>query len=162
MPEATLKSELKQRQPFRIPEEEAYLNILKTCNELNSEFFRFFKSFGISPVQYNILRILRGAESEGLSGVEIESRLVTKEPDITRLIDRLEKMSFVRRVRSNSDRRVIYIKINEKGIRTLKEMDEPVLNLLKKLLGHLSSKELSEVTNLMVKARKVSNNGTLK
>ena len=71
-------------------------------------------------------------------------------------------MSFVRRVRSSSDRRVIYIKINEKGTSILEEMDEPVLHVLKRLLGHLTKNELSEISDLMVKARKFSENGTLK
>ena len=162
MLEKSLGREIKQKRPFRAAEEEAYLNIIKTANELSSAFFRFLKPFGISLVQYNILRILGGAGADGLPGVEIANRLVTKVPDITRLIDRLEKMSFVRRVRSSSDRRVIFIQITEKGIRALKEMDAPTLELLKRMLGHLSSEELTMVSKLMVKARKALRNGTMK
>ena len=161
MPKPTLKTELKQKRPFRIAEEEAYLNIIRTSNELNSKFFRFLKSFGITPVQYNILRILRGAGSDGLPGVEVVNRLVTKEPDITRLIDRLEKMVFVRRVRSQLDRRVIFVKITEQGMQLLEKLDKPSLTMLKELLGHMSKPELATVNQLMIKARKVSRDGTL-
>ena len=149
----SLRSELKQTKPFQIVEEEACLNIMRTNSGLNSEFLKLAKSHGITQVQYNILRILRGAGANGLSCVEIANRMITRVPDVTRLIDRLEKSGSVRRIRSISDRRIVQVMIAQKGQQLVDSLDKPTLDLLKKQLGHMTEEELALVNRLMVKAR---------
>ena len=149
----TLRAEIKQTKPFRVPEEEVVLNIMRTNSVLNAEFVKLAKSYGITQVQYNILRILRGSGADGLPCVEIGSRMITPESDMTRLIDRLEKAGLVRRHRSSADRRIVEVMISEKGQKVVNSMDQPTLNLLKKQLGHLSKDDLGRINDLMLKAR---------
>src|SRR4051794_26076185 len=125
MTQPKLQSELKKRQPFASLEQEAALNVLRTNDQLQIRFARLFRDFGLTPAQYNILRILRG-EAKPLPILEIASRTVTVVPGITGLIDRLEQAGFVRRERCETDRRVIFVAINEKATRLLTDLDEPV------------------------------------
>lgn len=149
----SLQHELKKREPFRVPEEEATLNILRTAGVLVGRLSGLFKSAGLSHPQYNILRILRGAGDPGLPCQEVASRMVTREPDVTRLIDRLEQAGWVARERSTSDRRVVLLTITPAGRELLAGLDEPVAELHREGLGHLSKAELAELNRLLVKAR---------
>ena len=148
-----LKDEIKKQKPFEHPEEEAYLNLLRTTGVLYAEFDRVFKPTGLSEAQYNVLRILRGAGGYGLPCTEIGTRLISRVPDVTRLVDRLEAAGLVGRCRISQDRRVVQVKITEKGLALLSELDEPLIQLNKKLLGHLTRNELEELSRLLVKAR---------
>src|SRR5579885_1842444 len=103
-----LQRELKKRRPFDSPEQEAMLNIARTADRFGICFTRLFREYGLTPSQYNVLRILRG-EGKPLPILEIASRTITVVPGITGLIDRLEKAGFVNRVRCEKDRRVIYV-----------------------------------------------------
>jgi DNA-binding MarR family transcriptional regulator len=94
-----LQSEIKQRKPFQVREEELYLNIVRTADLLGRKGVELLKEADLSPNQYNVLRILRGAGAEGLACGEIGERMVTRDPDITRLLDRLEKRELVKRSR---------------------------------------------------------------
>ena len=105
-----------------------------------------------SPSQYNILRILRG-EGKPLPILEIASRTITVVPGITGLIDRLEQAGFVNRLRCEKDRRVIYVALTDQGMTTLAALDEPLVALHRKLLGHLSQGELKELIRLLEKVR---------
>ena len=107
----------------------------------------------MSEPQYNVLRILRGVGGCGLPSTEIGARMIARVPDVTRLVDRLEAVGYVERCRISQDRRVVQVKITEKGLKTLAEMDEPVLSLNKKLLRHMTRTELDELSRLLVKAR---------
>ena len=148
-----LKDEIKKKKPFEHPEEEAYLNLLRTTTVLYAEFERLFKRTGLSEPQYNVLRILRGVGGSGLPCTEIGARMIARVPDVTRLVDRLEAAGFVERCRISQDRRVVQVKITEKGLKTLAEMDGPVLELNKRLLRHMTRAELDELSRLLVKAR---------
>src|ERR1041384_2798014 len=108
MTTSKLQHELKKKRPFESPEEEAALNILRTSDQLQIRFARLLREFGLTPSQYNVLRILRG-EGKPLPILEIASRTVTVVPGITGLIDRLEQAGFVNRLRCDKDRRVIYV-----------------------------------------------------
>jgi DNA-binding MarR family transcriptional regulator len=148
-----LQQELKKRHPFDSPEQEALLNLLRTTDQMQLRLVRLFRQFnGLTPSQYNILRILRGA-GEPLPCLEIADRTITEVPGITGLIDRLEKAGLVRRERSASDRRVIYVAITTQGLQILKDLDQPVLALHKELMGHLTRAELKTLNRLLVKAR---------
>ena len=123
---------------------DAYLDLLRVHERLSGEFTTLFRAYRLSQASYNVLRILRGARPEPLGCGEIAARTVTRVPDITRLVDRLGARSLVARERGESDRRVVLIRITDKGLALLKELDEPVERLHEKLLGHLSAAELQQ------------------
>ena len=147
-----LQQELKKKRPFESPQQEAALSILRTSDQLQIRFVRLFREHGLTPSQYNILRILRG-EGKPLPILEIASRTITVVPGITGLIDRLEQAGFVNRLRCEKDRRVIYVALTDHGITTLAALDEPLVALHSKVLGHLSQAELKDLIRLLEKAR---------
>ncbi len=149
---AKLQQELKKKRPFESPQQEAGLNLLRTNDQFQIRFARLFRDHGLTPSQYNVLRILRG-EGQPLPILEIANRTVTVVPGITGLIDRLEQAGFVRRERCERDRRVIYVALTDKGSQTLAQLDEPVLALHETLMGHLSADELRELNRLLEKVR---------
>ncbi len=147
-----LQHELKKKRPFESPEQEAALNLLRTGDQLQNRFGRLFRQFGMTPSQYNVLRILRG-EGKPLPCLEIASRMVQVVPAMTGLIDRLEQQELVFRHRCTEDRRVIYIALTDKGRELLSEMDQPVLELHQQVLGHMTRTELADLNRLLEKAR---------
>jgi len=153
MARASLQTEIKQRKGFDSPQEEAMLNILRTHSVLAGRSSALLKEHKLSPPLYNILRILRGAGGQGARVHDIGERMIAREPDMTRLIDRLEKLKLARRQRCKEDRRVIYVHITAAGLKLLAALEEPVRIMNKNLLGHLSAKELAAISRLMVKAR---------
>ena len=148
----TLQSELKKKTPFDLPEQEAVLNVLRTADQLQIRFARLFRQFGLTPQQYNVLRILRG-EGRPLPILEIASRMITVVPGITGHIDRLEAASLVERKRCEQDRRVTYVAIAPQAVEILRQIDEPLLELHRKLLGHMKADELTTLSRLLEKAR---------
>jgi len=147
-----LHQELKKKRPFDSREQEAALNIVRTNDQLQIRFARLFREYALTPSQYNILRILRD-EGKALPILEIADRTVTVVPGITGLIDRLEQAGFVCRKRCEKDRRVIYAELTDKGAATLAVLDQPVLDLHEKLMGHLSAAELKTLSGLLEKVR---------
>jgi DNA-binding MarR family transcriptional regulator len=147
-----LQHELKKKRPFESPEQEAALSVVRTSDRLQIRFARLLREHGLTPAQYNILRILRG-EGKPLPILEVASRTITVVPGITGLIDRLELAGFVNRVRCEKDRRVIHVALTEEGSRTLAEVDGPLDALHHKLLGHLSRAELQDLIRLLEKVR---------
>ena len=147
-----LQKELKKRRPFDSPEQEATLSIARTADRFGICFARLFREFGLTPSQYNVLRILRG-EGKPLPVLEIADRMIAAVPGITGLIDRLEAMGLTARDRSTEDRRVIFVVITPKGLALLGKLDGPVAALHKRLIGHLSPAELRELIRLLEKAR---------
>src|SRR5579871_6707900 len=147
-----LEHELKKKRPFESSHQEAALSMIRTSDQLQIQFARLFRKYGLTPSQYNILRILRG-EGKPLPILEIASRTITVVPGITGLIDRLERAGFVNRLRCEKDRRVIYVALTDQGTRTLAALDEPLLALHRKLMGHLSQADLKELMRLLEKVR---------
>jgi DNA-binding MarR family transcriptional regulator len=119
---------------------------------LSHRFAQVLKAEDLSSTQYNVLRILRGA-SEGLPCGEISNRMVTRDSDITRLLDRLEKRSLVSRSRESKDRRTVWARITPEGLKLLARLDKPVLAAHLELLGHLGTKRLKLLTDLLRLAR---------
>ncbi len=152
MPPGRLQHELKKRRPFASPEQEASLNIARTADRFGICFSRLFREYGLTPSQYNVLRILRG-EGKPLPILEVADRMLAAVPGITGLIDRLERLGLIARERSTEDRRVVYVTITEAGLELLGKLDEPVAALHKRLIGHLSPDELRELSRLLEKAR---------
>jgi MarR family transcriptional regulator, 2-MHQ and catechol-resistance regulon repressor len=147
-----LQHELKKKRPFQSPQQEALLNIFRTGDQLQIRLARLLRHHGLTPSQYNVLRILRG-EGKPLPILEIASRTITVVPGITGLVDRLEQAGFANRVRCEQDRRVIYVALAESGSQILAKLDEPLIELHNKLLGQLSSSELKELIRLLEKVR---------
>jgi DNA-binding MarR family transcriptional regulator len=147
-----LQRELKKRKPFESPEIEAILNLMRTGDQFANRFGRLFRQYGLTSSQYNVLRILRG-EGKPMPSLEIADRMVQVVPAITGLIDRLEKQELVQRQRCSEDRRVVYINLTPKAIKLLKQIDQPDVELHNQLMGHLTRKELKELSRLLAKAR---------
>src|SRR6266446_7358421 len=130
------------------PEEAAFLDLLRTCDLLSRGPAQFLKSEDLSPTQYNVLRILRGAPA-GLPCGEIGSRMITRDPDITRLLDRLEKRELISRCRETKDRRMVMARITQEGLQLLARLDAPVQESHRKQLGHLGRERLRALTELL-------------
>jgi DNA-binding MarR family transcriptional regulator len=148
-----LKDELKQTKDFPSPEVEAYLSIVRTAAVLEHELAEALKPAGITPTQYNVLRILRGAGPEGLCRNEVGARLVRQVPDVTRLLDRLEDAGQIARERSDDDRRYVTTRITRDGLRTLERLDDVVIGVHKRQLGHVGTKQLRTLIGALGVAR---------
>lgn len=148
-----LQHELKKRQPFELLEQEAMLNLVRTVDVLQGDFAALFREHGVSGPQYNVLRILRGAGGDGLPSQEIAGRMISRVPDITRLVDRLERAGLVQRRRIENDRRVVMVQITTRGLKLLEGLDAPIMDLHRAQMRHLSRQELKELNRLLVKAR---------
>ena len=144
------------RRPVSSPEEAAYLELVRTTDMLSRPLSQLLKPEELSSSnQYNVLRILRGARG-GLPCGEIGNRMITRDPDITRLLDRLEKRELIARWRDAVDRRVVMAKITPAGMKLLARMDEPVQQAHRRQLGHLGRKRLRALTELLQAARTVA------
>ena len=150
---APLKQEIAQQRPFSSTEEETLLNLMRTSDCLQRAFQRRTRHWGITGTQYNVLRILRGARAQGLTCSAIGERMITAEPDITRLLARLKTLKLIRQQRDKHDRRVVWTHISAAGLDLLSKMDDEINRMPKDLLGHLSSVELVEFIRLLELAR---------
>ena len=154
-----LARELKKRRPFKQPAEEAYLNLVRTESAVTGATERLFKRFGLSGPKYNVLRILRGAVATGEAGpgglpsLEVASRLITRVPDITRLVDSLEAAGLVARTRCTDDRRVVYVGITPAGTGLLGRIDAPLAAHHQTCFERLTAAEMGELNRLLVKLR---------
>jgi MarR family transcriptional regulator, organic hydroperoxide resistance regulator len=144
-----LQAELKQTVPFTSREQEASLSLMRTADALQTQIETFLRGFGLTGTQYNALRILRGAGPEGLPCREIGERMITHDPDITRLLNRLEDRGLVERTRDKHDRRVIYGKITAAGLKLLKEMDGPVERKSREMLKHVGQEKLKQLIEVL-------------
>lgn len=129
------------------------MNLQRAADLLLRGVEELLKPAGLTPSQYNVLRILRGAGPEGLACGEIAGRMLTRDPDMTRLLDRLDKRSLVSRVRNARDRRVVVTRITATGLKLLASLDEPVEELHEKQLRHLGRERLKQLSALLEAAR---------
>jgi DNA-binding MarR family transcriptional regulator len=148
-----IQTELKQTKPFRSAAQEAFLTLQRTSDVITRRSTQFLKQWDISGTQYNVLRILRGAGPEGLRCGEIGERMVTHDPDITRLLDRMEKSGWIERARDTKDRRVVLTRITRKGLDLLKQIDKPIDEFTRSISAHVSDKKLKELTDLLNEVR---------
>ncbi|MEP6835912.1 MAG: MarR family transcriptional regulator [Gemmatimonas sp.] len=148
-----LRSELRQRKPFDSLQQDAHLNLVRTFALLQDAFEQLFKPYGISNTQYNVLRILRGAESGGLCRNELRERLLTRMPDVTRLLDRMEEVGLIARERVTTDRRQVSTRLTKQGRRLVDDLDDVVLAEHQRTLGHLNKTELNSLIELLSRAR---------
>lgn len=149
----TLRDEIKQTRPFSSAEQEALLSLERTAAVLVHQMAQEFEEYGVTPTQYNVLRILRGAGPAGLCRYQIRDRLVAEVPDVTRLLDRLEDAGLVERQRDTSDRRQVKTRITKDGLALLVRMDHPVDTMQKRMLGHLGERKLRTLIELLAEVR---------
>ena len=142
----------KKRGRVGSPEEAAFLDLLRTTDMLSRGLIHVLKTENLSATQYNVLRILRGSR-EGLACGEIASRMITRDPDVTRLLDRLEKRSLISRCRETKDRRTVMARITPEGLKLLARLDEPVQAGHRRQLGHLGRERLRLLAELLSVAR---------
>ena len=133
-------------------EEMTFLELIRTTDLLSRGMVQILKTEDISSTQYNVLRILRGAP-EGLACGEIANRMITRDPDITRLLDRMEKRELISRCRETKDRRTVRTRITPEGLKLLGRLDEPVQTAHRKQLGHLGQERLRTLGELLSLAR---------
>jgi DNA-binding MarR family transcriptional regulator len=149
---ATVQAVLKPK-PGSCPEEVTHLEMLRTMEALSHRFAQVLKTEDLSSTQYNVLRILRGAP-EGLPCGEIGNRMVTRDSDITRLLDRLEKRGLISRCRESKDRRTVWTRTTPEGLELLARLDEPMRAAHLERLGHLGAKRLNLLADLLRLARR--------
>lgn len=144
-----LQDELKQTRPWESLEEEVILNIARTYAVLDHAVAQVLKPHGITPTQYNVLRILRGAGPIGLCRNEVGERLIRPVPDVTRLLDRMEEMGLITRRRDESDRRFVTTVITDQGLALLAELDAPILEFHRVRLAHLTESQMRAAIELL-------------
>jgi len=145
---SSLAMALKQKRPFVSLEQEVYLSILRTASELSYAVDQFFRPFDITPSQYNVLRILRGAGTDGLCRNEISERMVTATPDMTRLLDRMEKAGWVTRERAEEDRRQVSTHITKPGMELLARLETPIRDFVARLFAGAAVSDLKTVVKV--------------
>ena len=146
----TIAKQIRQKSPFSSPEQEALLGLRMAAARLLVPWTQFLKTKAdLSTSQYNVLRILRGSRSSGLTCGEIGERTIARDPDVTRLVDRLARRGLVKRTRSETDRRVVQVDITQKGLDLLRELDPHVQRMPRALLGHVSQARLHQLSKLL-------------
>lgn len=148
-----LQRELKQNRPFGAPTQEAAVSLMRTADLVRRSIASVVEPHGLTPQQYNVLRILRGAGEHGLPTLEIAERMIEQTPGITRLIDRLEVKQLVSRERSVTDRRQVFCRITRGGLALLAQLDEPIVEAEKEALGVLSERQLAQLLSLLDRTR---------
>jgi len=140
-----LAQEIRQTKPFRSREEEAFLNLGRTYEFLAQRVAEVLKPYQLTPAQYNMLRILRGAGDGGVTCSQATERMLSPDPDITRLLDRMEAQDLIRRERSKEDRRVVISRITPRGLELVDRIDEPLDCLFHRIVGRVGAPKLKEL-----------------
>jgi DNA-binding MarR family transcriptional regulator len=148
-----LQKEIGKRDPFTSLEQEVVLNLLRTADRFMGKAEAGLKTAGLTPTQYNVLRILRGMSPLGIACQEIARRMITRDADLTRLLDRLESRGLVQRQRQTADRRVVHTTITPAGQTLLADLDPVMAELHQRALGHMSKERLSSLLDLLEEAR---------
>ena len=148
-----LKQELKQTRPFTSIEEEVVLSMVRTADQLVAPMTERLRAEGLSLSQYNILRILRGSAGQGLTCGDISERMVRRDPDLTRLLDRLEKRELVARERSTTDRRMVLTTLTPAGRELLDSLDRDVESTMQATLQHMAPARIRALLELLEEAR---------
>ena len=150
----TIDREIRQTKPFGSLQHQVVINLMRTTRAVEESWAQYLKrSEGISPSQYNILRILRGARPKAAKISEISERMVTRDPDVTRLVDRLIKQGLVRRERDSEDRRVVLVEITTAGLAMLSRLDGPVGESTEAAMAGLKPQQLRTRDTLLNEVR---------
>ncbi len=150
----SIHHEIRQTKPFRSLQEQLVINLMRTTRAIEESWIQYLKrSEGISQSQYNILRILRGAGPQAVKISEIADRMITRDPDVTRLVDRLIKQGLAQRERDSDDRRVVLVEITEPGLTMLSRLDEPAGEYTEGAMAGLKQAELRTLDTLLNEVR---------
>jgi len=149
----SIQAEIRQTKSFTSLEDEALVALQRTADRLHWRLSEMLKEHGLSPTQYNALRILRGAGDQGRACSEIAERMINRDPDITRLVDRLERRGLAVRSREGRDRRIITTRITPAGLKLLEALDLPIEEFNRKMLSPLGEKQLQTLIYLLDSAR---------
>ena len=149
----SLQQDIRQTKPFSSLQQEAYLSVVRTSSTLMDLVEDLLKPYGISATQYNVLRILRGAGQGGLCRNELRDRMLTRMPDMTRLLDRMEEAGLVMRSREQADRRMVRSRITETGLKLLAELDGVVLAEHKRRFQHVDAEKLRSLIEILTTIR---------
>ena len=150
----TIDREIRQTKPFRSLQEQVVINLMRTTRAIEESWVQYLKrAHGISPSQYNILRILRGARPKAAKISEIADRMITRDPDVTRLVDRLIKQGLVRRERDSGDRRVVLVEITAAGLALLSRLDGPAGEYTEGAMAGLKAQQLRTLDTLLNEVR---------
>jgi DNA-binding MarR family transcriptional regulator len=150
---ATLREELKQNKPFRTLEQEALLSIIRTSAILMDHVEQLLRPYGITATQYNVLRILRGSEPDGLCRNDLRDRMLTRMPDVTRLLDRMEQAGLVHRTRGEKDRRMVKTRPTPRALELLARLDDVVAADEGRWLSGVSDTEAQSLIDLLARIR---------
>jgi DNA-binding MarR family transcriptional regulator len=145
----SLQQDIKQIKPFSSLQHEAYLSVVRTTSALTDRVEDLLKPYGISGTQYNVLRILRGAGDDGLCRNALRDRMLTRMPDMTRLLDRMEEAGLVTRTRERDDRRMVLTRITARGRDLLARLDDPMNELHRSQLARLNKEQLRTLIDLL-------------
>ena len=148
-----LLDEIKQAKPFVSVQEELWLNLSRTASAVGHTVEQHLRPYGLSPTQYNVLRILRGAGGNGLCQADIGDRLVAQGPDVPRILDRMEKAGWVKRERGTEDRRVVMASLTERGASVVEEVDEPLVQMMAGMFKGMTAEDIERLNDLLVAAR---------
>ena len=154
-PKTNLQSELNLQRSFKSAEQEAYLNLVRSHAVLVSEFENLFKQHDLSQSLYNVLKAVAHNVEQGYPSQSLAQFMIAKDPDITRLVDKLARLNLVSRKRGTQDRRVVWVKITAKGLQKIETLDPEVYTLHRQQLGHMSNKNLQTLSELLVDARQL-------
>jgi DNA-binding MarR family transcriptional regulator len=150
----SLREEIKQTKPFASLAHEAHLSVVRTAAVIQDEVEQFLRPYGITATQFNVLRILRGAEPDGLCRNEVRDRMLTRMPDMTRLLDRMEEAGLVVRSRGErDDRRMVLTRISAQGGKLLAELDVAIDREHTNRFTNLSDEELRSLVEMLAKVR---------
>jgi DNA-binding MarR family transcriptional regulator len=149
----TLRDEIKQNKPFVSLEQEAQLNVVRTSAVLMDDIEQLLRPHGITATQYNVLRILRGSEPGGLCRNELRDRMITRMPDMTRLLDRMEDAGLVARTREDQDRRMVRSRITSAGLDLLDDLEDVVMSGHKRRFEHMSTEQVRTLIELLTMIR---------
>ena len=144
-----MNCKLKPRNPASTPEERLFLALLRTADALGQDAEQLTKSIGLTGTQYNVLRILRGAGPNGLPCRGIGERMISRDPDMTRLLDRMEKGGLITRARQKDDRRVVNTQITEEGLGLLRKLDQPMRELHRNQFQHMAAAQMKTLGELI-------------
>jgi len=144
---------------FGALEDEVFVSVLKTADSLAQDVEQLLKAHGLTTAQYNVLRILRGAEPDGLSCSVIGERMISHDPDMTRLLDRIERRGFISRVRQTDDRRVVKTRITRLGLRFLKMLDQPIHELHQRQFRRIRPAKLKALAGMLDEVRSRESRG---
>ena len=152
-PTSKIQSEIKQKRPFRSRQQEAVIALMRTADVVRRRVAAVLEPSGVTPQQYNVLRIILGAGESGIPTLDIADRMIERTPGITRLLDRLEAKRLVRRQRCPTDRRQVLCWITASGLRLLKELQEPVDRADHEAIGSLAAGNLEQFIELLEAVR---------